>query len=273
MFLAAMLVLVGCGREGAPAEAPPAAVGAPGLEFGASITQVDSGRVKIIEQPWTLDGAPGWAIVARFPRDASMAIQPSDAVVPLDQLGTVGDDQAMSNGGFYDSGAMGLVVHDGVRRTELSRTGGSGVVAWAPGQPIIVVHRDAWTGGGTEALQSVDRLVDRGVSLVHPKADARRTARTGLGVADDAVFLVVAASTRSAPATGTNRSLYAAEDDGLPLWAFADLMVHLGAREAINFDGGISAGLRARVAGQSWSVDGGSGTINAVLLYTLRATP
>jgi Phosphodiester glycosidase len=258
-----MMAVVACNRTPTvvPVAPPP-----PGMIFDAPIDHADSGREQLREQTWTVNGAAGWAIVVRFPRDATMTVVPSEAVTSLDLLASPSTDQAVTNGGFYDDGAMGLVVHEGVQRTSLSETGGSGIVEWAPGSRISIVHRDAWTGQGTEALQSVDRIVDRGASLVHPKADARETARTGLAVTDDAVLLVVAASNRSAEPAGSIRSLRAAEDHGLPLWAFADLMVHLGANEAINFDGGISVGLRANVAGSVWSVDGGAGTINAVLV-------
>lgn len=263
-FLDVVLGLLACGR------ASPPVVVEPGLHFGVMTTHADSGRVQIQDVPWTLDGATGWAVVVRFPRDAAMTIHPSDAVVSLDRFTAPGPDEALSNGGFYDNGAMGLVVHGGVTHTAASESGGSGVASWSPTTPISIVHRTAWTGIGTEALQSVDRIVDRGVSLVHAKADARRTARTGVAVGTDMVALVVAASTTSAPSEGTARTLHAAEDEGLPLWAFADLMVHLGATEALNFDGGISVGLRASVAGQSWSIDGGAGTINGVLISAAR---
>ncbi|MEL6349318.1 MAG: phosphodiester glycosidase family protein [Myxococcota bacterium] len=63
---------------------------------------------------------------------------------------------------------------------------------------------------------------------------------------------------------GASRRLRSAEREGLTLAGFADLLVQLGATEALNMDGGISAAFRAQLGEDVWSVEAGNGTINAV---------
>lgn len=225
-----------------------------------------SGAARLEQVAWTLGDDHGWAWVARYPRSARMTIHPAPDVADLPAIVTPAEGESAINGGFYDDGPMGLVRHDGRDVAPRRPGGGSGIAYWGPDLLLTVVHRDAWAGSGTEALQSIDRLVDRGASLVQPAADARITARVAVITLADGVALVVAADDDSAPPTGRTRILRGGEDHGLPLWAFADLLVHLGAREALNLDGGISVAFDARMGGEAWTVGGGAGTINAVRL-------
>lgn len=227
-------------------------------------TLAESSGVTLTEHRWRFRGEDGWAWVARFPRDAPLTIEPSDEVKPLAAFRAPREGEVVINGGFYDDGAMGLVRHEGVDVSPLRPGGGSGIV-YGGDTPIDVVHRDSWTGQGSEALQSIDRLVHDGESLVKAREDAPSAARAAVAVREDAVLLVVAASSDETVQKGPGqRDLRAAEDEGLPLWTFADLLVALGAERALNMDGGISVELRRRVDERNFVITGGPGTINAV---------
>ncbi len=191
----------------------------------APVVMATAGAVRLEQVAWTLGDDHGWAWIARHPRDARMTVHPAADVSDLPVIATAGEGESLINGGFYDAGAMGLVRHEGRDLAPRTPSGGSGIAYWGPGVPLQVTHRDAWSDAGTEALQSIDRLVDGGKSLVQPKADARITARVAVITLADGVALVVAADDDSAAPTGSERILRGGEDHGLPLWAFADLLV------------------------------------------------
>ncbi len=259
------LLLAACGSPTDPVQrvaAAPTSLVSVGPASPLATTDV----ARLEQVRWTRPGDVGWAWVARFPRDARVRVVPSDHVASVDEIHSVERGSALVNGGFYDSGPMGLVRHGGADVAPLHATGGSGVLFWSADQPLTIVHRDDWGGRGFEALQSIDRLVDQGRSLVQATGDARLAARTAVAAGDREVLLVVAASDCSHPGTGNVRELMAAEDCGLPLWAFADLLVAVGAREALNMDGGISVAFRASMGDRIWSVQAGAGTINAVVV-------
>jgi hypothetical protein len=225
-YAAELIAMLGC--NGSSAE-----VTASSVVFGAPVLLEEAHGVSVEEVRWSWGATDGWALVARLPRDAELVVKPADEVTSVDLIHALGDHGALVNGGFYDSGPMGLVRHDGTTVHDLTPTGGSGVLFWSPGSPVRIVHRDTWAREGTEALQSIDRLVADGRSMVRTRADARAAARTGVAVTPEAVLLVVAAASSSAAPEGRTRLLRAAEDEGLPLWGFADLLVHLGATEAL----------------------------------------
>jgi uncharacterized protein YigE (DUF2233 family) len=218
---------------------------------------------------WTAGPSAGTAWAARFPRDAALRVHPSGSVQPLAALAHP-DAAAWAaiNGGFYDaSGAMGLVLAGGVEHEALAPRGGSGVVRYDPGS-IAILHRDAWVpGSAREALQSIDRIVDRGTVLVRPAAGAHRDARSGVAVADDAVWLVAAAARESIRPGAQGLRLQGTAGRGLTLAEFATLLVDaLHAREALNLDGAVSTQMMVAASGWSWGVEGERGTVNAVSL-------
>ncbi|MCK6503623.1 phosphodiester glycosidase family protein [Myxococcota bacterium] len=220
------------------------------------------------QQAWRFQGQAGTAWRVRVPLPGAARVQASEEVVAFTELLPTDDGPwAAINGGFYEDGAMGLVVSDGVEHTGLSRRGGSGVFAWSPAGPQVL-HRDRWAAGPPQALQSIDRLVDAGRNLVKAREGAPLAARSAVVVGSDALWLVALAGHDSIAGLWVDGvQLRGTSGRGLPLWAFADYLVdELGAVQALNLDGAISTQLAVQVPGQRFAVRGEAGTINAVVL-------
>lgn len=257
-------------QDGDPSEAGPdgPSAAAPVLTAEPPSILIQEEGLVLDEQRWRYGEAAGRAWRVRVPLPGRASIAPSEDVVPFSEL--LPTDQgpwAAVNGGFYERGPMGLVVSGGVEHNPLSARGGSGVFQWTPAGPRIV-HRTAWTPGAPEAVQSIDRLVDAGRSLVKARPDARSAARSAVAISADALWLVVLAddaSIHELPGVGVQL-----EDTvvlGLPLWTFAEYLVQeLGAQTALNLDGAISTQLAVSTSTGGYAVRGERGTINAVVV-------
>jgi hypothetical protein len=259
-----------------PAAAPVAQIASPAPADSSQLTvdtpQVLADRDGLVVdvQRWRIGDRAGLAWRVRAPRDVVMDVVPSERDVPFSELLPAEGAWAAINGGFYeDHTATGLVVSDGVSRSPTGPRGGSGVVAWGP-EPVRVVHVDAWAEGPREAVQSVDRLVDAGVSLVGARAGRPRAARSAIAVAQDAVWLVVLAedaSLHGASSRDTHVQLAGTSGYGMTLAEFADYLVQAtAAQQALNLDGAISSQLAAEVGDVSLRVLGEHTTINAIVV-------
>ena len=249
---------------------------APTLQVEPPQVLLQADGLVLEQQSWRLGEAHGkaWRVHVPLPGRVQVRPSPTGGVVPFsDLLPTDAGPWAALNGGFYERGPMGLVVSDGIEVSPLSSRGGSGVFSWGPAGPAVV-HRTAWHAGAPQALQSIDRLVDAGKSLVKRKEAARSAARSAVAISDGQLWLVALADDDSidplpggaGPGEG-GVQLHDTVVIGLPLWIFADYLVdQLGARSALNLDGAISTQLLVRTPGHSFEVRGENGTIDSVVI-------
>jgi uncharacterized protein YigE (DUF2233 family) len=192
----------------------------------------------------------------------SETVEPFASLVPQDDPGP----WVAINGGFYEEGPMGLVVSGGKTLTPLSPRGGSGVFFWSPAGSQIV-HRDDWRSGPTEALQSIDRLVNAGASVVKT-IGGPQTARSAVVVGKQQLWFVICAAEETIATTSPGElQLGASEHAGPTLGVFADyLLASTDAVTALNLDGGISTQLAATLNGERFTVTGQAGTINTLVM-------
>lgn len=200
---------------------------------------------------------------------------PSPSPVPLaDIAGVLGGGTCVAvNGGFYDgAGAMGWVVHAGEVAAPSRPGGGSGVLLVDGAGPRIV-HSDATGGRPREALQSIDRLVDGGRSLVGPKARPESDARSAVALRGDGTVVLAVVFAEEAVAReqpGRVELGRASSSSGLSLAAWAELLARpvadggLGAATALNLDGGYSTSMAIHAVGVDLEVIAYAATINAV---------
>jgi hypothetical protein len=255
-----VLTLLACSG----AAAPPAAGG---VILGPKVLVAAESGVELHTGTWAAGGERGALWLASVPRDGALRVAPGSAVRPLsDLVGAPPPPWAAINGGFYDNGPMGLVVSGGVEHTPLSPKGGSGVVLFGP-NPAQIVHRDAWTPGAHEALQSIDRLVDAGASLVKPRANAHRDARSAVAITADRLWLVAAWAEASGTPTADGVQLDDTIGEGLTLAELAELLVTgLGATQALNLDGAVSTQMIVSTSSGRWTLYGERGTINGLVV-------
>jgi hypothetical protein len=260
-----LLVACRCPGSGEVVEAAPAEVTAGAPEAVEPLLRAPGLLVDRV--PWAWEGQVGWAWRARLPRDAVMKVLPSADVVDLvDLVPPSPPPWAVLNGGFYDDGPMGLVRAGGVEHAPLTKGGGSGVL-FDDGTGARVVHRDQWQGQGAEAVQSIDRLVFEGRSVVGAGADAAGAARSAVAISKEAVWLVILVHEDSAVDPEARPvEITDPYGRGMSLAAFADwLITELGAEQALNMDGGLSTNLLVRGGAEEvFEVRGVSGTINGV---------
>lgn len=214
--------------------------------------------------------------VARvLPAKARIALVPAPHPEPLAKIVAAHEpsgDYVAVNGGFYDNDRpMGLVVAGGKRIAPLDARGGSGVF-FMEADRAAIVHRDAFTAKRPAlALQSIDRLVDGGRSLVTARGDARRDARSAVAIdAQGAVMLVVAFDERAAFRTSDSviQMSPASTTTGPTLQEFAELLAgELGARTALNLDGGFSTAMRLHLGATKLEVIAHKATINAIVAH------
>lgn len=267
-MIALILALAAC----APAARPPAASGAgvtltDAVDVSGMTLMASSGGLELRQLLWRTAEAHGVAWLASVPKNGGLQIATGDGVHPLPELvGEPAAPWAAINGGFYEDGPMGLVVSGGVERHALSSRGGSGIVQFTPAG-VSVIHRDSWTAGPSEALQSIDRLVDGGVSLVHPRQDAHRDGRSGVVVTDDHVVLVVAVAADNVTAASDGIQLVHTVGSGMTLAEFASfLATTVSAKQALNLDGAVSTQMIVALPTWRWVVRGERGTINGVVI-------
>jgi hypothetical protein len=218
-------------------------------------------------QRWSLGTSEGWIWRVTLPRTGQIKVLAAKAVTSFERF-LPGDPGpwAVINGGFYDTDgtAMGLVVADGIEYGAFRRGGGSGVLELRKDGPRII-HHSAYTPGATQALQSIDRIVANGVTLVKRRSGARRAARSAIALSEDTIFLILAAQDESLSGTADQIRVHFAAGSGLPLWALADYVAtHTDARNALNLDGSVSAQLAARIGGKNYAIRAMRGTINAI---------
>lgn len=274
LLLLALLPGAPAVQPGAPGSVPPPA-SPPSVAVDPPTTLLAAEGLVLEEQRWRYGEASGRAWRVRVPLPGRAQVVPSEAVVPFAALvPTDPGPWAAINGGFYERGPMGLVVSGGVERSPRSPRGGSGIFSWSAAGPSIG-HRDAWAPGAPEALQSIDRLVDAGRSLVKRREEARAAARSAVAISDEALWLVALADEASvAPLPQGGVQLHDTVVLGLPLWAFADYLAQeLGARTALNLDGAVSTQLQVSTPDGTWEVRGERGTINALVVRPAPASP
>ncbi len=245
---------------------------AEGVQVEAPEVVAEAGGLRIETQLWRAGHREGIAWRVRAPRETAVDIVPSATDVAFRELLPQDEPAAWAalNGGFYEGhAAMGLVVSDGEQHSALGKRGGSGVLDWGP-EPARIVHRDTWAPGAREALQSVDRLVDGGKSLVNHREGRPQAARSAVALTEDAIWLVALVDRKSlGGAPGRQRELRLAYTvgAGLTLAEFADYLVaETGAQQALNMDGAISTQLAADVGDTSLRIWGEHTTINAVVV-------
>ena len=227
------------------------------------------GGLIVERQRWEFGGVTGLAWRSRTALPGRVRVIPSNGVSRFQQF--IPDDQgpwAIINGGFYDvdGRAMGVVVADGETFSPFRRGGGSGVFQVTENGPRII-HRNEFEPGAIQALQSIDRIIDNGRSLVNRRANARSTARSAVVITDNELIFVVVAQDESISGKGDDVRLGITSRLGLPLWAFTDyLLSSTGARAALNLDGSVSSQFAARLGGQDVRVRGVRGTVNALIM-------
>ncbi|MCA9606356.1 MAG: phosphodiester glycosidase family protein [Myxococcales bacterium] len=273
LFLA---ILGGC-TPSAPASSPdaPAVDPPPPLLEHASMTMT----VREVEE----DGWRGRLVDVAFSngRDRHLRIVPSERPAPLSEIVAHAHPPqpfAAIDGGFYDTDQqpMGLVRAAGVDHHPVGERGGSGILFVRDGRPQIV-HRDAYRGEAnvSEALQSIDRLVNRGASVVAESASRRRASRSAVVIdGAGAVHLVVAFDERAVASEEAARIELGREATrtGPTIAQWADLLARdpedggVGATEALGLDGGFSTSLVVKSEARSLTIVPYNATINAVML-------
>ncbi len=234
------------------------------------VEQLAAAQGLVVErQRWYLDAASGWVWRARVPLPVQLRVAAAATVRPFqDFLPEDSGPWVAINGGFYDvdGTAMGLVVADGQVAAPYRLGGGSGILELRDGD-LRIVHRSQYQPGAQQALQSIDRIVAGGRSLVGRRAGARSTARSVVALSDRSLWLMLVAGNGQVPAGSGRIVLHAAATAGLPLWAVADyILLATDASEALNLDGSVSAQLAARVGSFELHLQGIRGTINALLM-------
>jgi hypothetical protein len=140
---------------------------------------------------------------------------------------------------------------------------------------LSVIHRRDWKPGAEQALQSIDRIVAGGKSLVTEGRRERHAARSAVAVGKDHVWFVIAieeasiAGNRSGASDdgGHRFQLQSTSFRGLPLWAFARyLLATTDVTDALNLDGAVSTQLRGQLENIQLDIRGERGTINALYM-------
>ncbi len=244
-----------------------AAADTPQFRVGVLEPMASEAGLALERQRWSLGTSEGWIWRVTLPRTGQIKVLAAEAVTSFERF-LPGDPGpwAVINGGFYDRDgtAMGLVVADGIEYGAFRRGGGSGVLELRKDGPRII-HHSAYAPGATQALQSIDRIVANGVTLVKRRSGARRAARSAIALSEDTIFLILAAQDESLSGSADQVRVNFAAGSGLPLWALADYVAtHTDARSALNLDGSVSAQLAARIDGKNYAIRAMRGTINAI---------
>ncbi len=278
----ASCALASCALGCEPDPAPTAPEPAP--PTGATVEEVVSasqGPLTLSVRNVAQDGWSGRLVVATLAAEGrALRVLPSPRPTPLSEIvAGVSPRQPFAAicGGFYDpSGApMGLVRAGGVEHHALGERGGSGVLAITGGGARVEPATGFEGAGVTDALQSIDRLVVRGESVVGAGASDRRAARSAIALGEDgAVHLAVAFDERAVVAEDaaviTLGPGSAQTGPTLAQWAAllrADPAEGgLGARDALGLDGGFSTSLVVKSDARALSVIAARATINAILV-------
>lgn len=279
-----LTALVACEPSPPPAAPPaPTATPTPTRTEVEETVHATASALTLSVRRVTAEGWAGRVVVATVTEGQGRRVRvvPSEGPRPLDAiLAGVSPPRpfAAIDGGFYDTDGepMGLVRTEGADRAPLTARGGSGVF-FVDGERARVVHQDDFAPSPSirEALQSVDRLVDGGESLVSPTASARRAARSAVAIdADGAVHLVVAFDERAIAREDDARIELGPDSTrtGPTLGEWATLLTRpaseggVSAREALGLDGGYSTSLVVKSDARALSVVAYRATINALLV-------
>lgn len=240
----------------------------PELAVAQPETIFERDGLRVERQLWRHVATDGIAWRVRVPLTARVRVEGTEAVVDFDQFLPSDDGPWVAvNGGFYDDELrpMGLIVSDGVIRHPLRNNGGSGVFQVDDRGPRVV-HRDDWHEGPTQALQSIDRLVVEGVSVVR-STNPRAAARAAVVVASDGLWVIVAAAQDSVRTVPDGFWLRWTAYSGLPLRLFAEYVARTtDATHALNLDGGGSTNLVIHSPEFDLRLVGERGTASALLL-------
>ena len=254
-----------------PEQVEPLEPGSETLVVGDPAVLAENDHFRVSTRAWELAGRRGtaWHVAVPLPLDGvSARVEASDGPVDFDALLPESDgDWAAINGGFYyPSGApMGWVMSDGVEANAHARGGGSGVFQVVDGQPAIV-HQSDHDPAASNAVQSIDRIVDDSASLMTSLL-GRRAARSAVVITPTHVEFVVVADALSMSGPLTDTRLRLTSHLGMSLGGFAAYLVEsTHAVAALNLDGAVSTHLAARVDGADIRVSGEQGTPNAVIL-------
>jgi hypothetical protein len=286
---AALLASLGCDPSPAPSVPPPDSVEtAPPTPRVEETTQATDGPLRLSIRRVEMPGWSGRVVVASFiPGQHRVQVVPSERPEALDTIvarAAATQPFAAIDGGFYDlqGQPMGLVRTSGRDASPLREGGGSGVLVVEEGLARIV-HRDAYAASDaiTDAVQSIDRIVSEGRSLVSAQASQRRAARSAVALdAQGSLHLVVAFDERAIAHEETARIALGPEcgTTGPTLGEMAELLTRspeqggVGAREALGLDGGFSTSMTVKSAARALRIEAYRATINAVLV-TARAAP
>ena len=211
---------------------------------------------------------------AEIPPTADFRVEPSERPRALASI--VGRLEGVAiNGGFYDTEgrALDLVRSAGRTIRPLRQSGGSGVLVHDE-SGFRIVHRDAdIPEAAPNALQSIDRIVAEGRSLIGPNARPERDARSAVATFADgsarfyAIFSTEAIAREACESTSCVFELdEASTTSGLSLAELADHLLSEGARAALNLDGGFSTSFEARGGGRHLQVIAHGATINALVV-------
>ncbi len=249
------------------------------LELGPVQPIWEESGITLEQQPWRIGESRGLAWRVKLDRDGSFArVLAADDVQDFEDFLAPDDGpRVMINGGFYESSktpgiqyeAMGVVRSRGKTHHRYVHRGGSGVLVITK-DDLKIIHRSDWPEhkgkATTDALQSIDRIVDKSKALVKPKdPPGRLAARSGIALGKEHIWVIVAVSERSIRPTPEGVTLVGTSYQGMPLWGFAHYIVaSTEATEALNLDGAVSTQMEVRTVNHTFSVRGERGTINAV---------
>ncbi len=246
------------------------------VQYTAPVVLLEAEGLVVDTQLWRTETSSGRAWRARSARAEVVA---RDDLGGLEVFEPEPDGPwAIVNGGFYESDPdgdyrpMGVVIADGRSLSPYRRRGGSGVLSVDAKGKASLVHRPDWpkvakTSPPRHALQSIDRVVVGGESVVSAGKDARGAARSAVAIGDDSVWLVISAADSSTSETGTSSWRLSGTSHGMTLWEWSRFLIETtGAPHALNLDGGVSTQLIAHADGARVEVRGERGTLNAVVV-------
>ena len=277
LALLALLALVACTPE--PPPAPPA----PDDTEIREQTHAEQSSMTLSVREVTQPGWHGRLVEVTFSAGAGRHVRvlPSARPAPLREIvaeASPPQPYAAIDGGFYDTRGepMGLVRAGGADIHAVGEQGGSGIFLVEGNVPRIV-HRDAYAPSERipEALQSIDRLVNAGSSVVSPTASERRAARSAIAIdARGGLHLVIAFDERAVAHEEEARIELGpdATRSGPTIAQWAQLLRRpveeggVGARDALGLDGGFSTSLVVKSEARALSVVAHNATINGLLI-------
>lgn len=271
------LVIAGC-TPSEPEPTPDTPASSAQVE---EVVSAEDGPLALSIREVSQEGWSGRMVVVRLrARDGRrVRVLPAERPTPLAELvAPTSPPQPFAAicGGFYDPSGdpMGLVRVDGREVSPLGENGGSGVFAVGEGD-VRILRADGFDPAHyASAIQSIDRLVSRGESLVRSGSD-RRAARSAVAIAGSGELrFAVAFDTRAIASEDPARIELGPESarTGPTLAQWAELLRldeaegGVGATEALGLDGGYSTSLVVKSNTRALSVVATRATINGLLV-------